>query len=474
MDEPLGECAQRGIVNQSPLSEALCYAYLNGIVQQAPGDPRPVHVPFALQPSPFSRQLVDHAQNVLCPGMLRLLNSVARDEVWLRTILAQPAADAARRGKDRMQRQLGLLGLDPQTAMMALSRADFMRADGQLKLVEINTISAAFTATAPRVQRMHRELLQRWPSETVQPQDVLLTNSDQQLASAFLKVRAHYEESTGQADTAIVFVVLEQEHLLCESLLEQAVRLHQPGLQLINLTLPGCSERLSLSSSTPPRLVLDDTTTVSVVYFRGGIYEACYSEAGWAARELIERSDAIKAPSIGCLLAGSKAVQAALVRPGALAEKMPTVPAEIHSQLLAGLTECWILGSVPAEIEAQAFEQPGEFILKQEQGIWVDEKLVSKLHELNEAEESNTDFILMRKIQGEPVSDVQFVREGEIIETGSGIQELGLYGTMLSDHQREVFVECAGYLVRTKPTHEADGGVCRGVAVLDSIALTDY
>ena len=175
-----------------------------------------------------------------------------------------------------------------------------------------------------------------------------------------------------------------------------------------------------------------------------------------------------------CLLAGSKAVQAALVRPGALAEKMPTVPAEIHSQLLAGLTECWILGSIPAEIEAQAFEQPGEFILKQEQGIWVDEELVNKLRELNESEESNTDFILMRKIQGEPVSDVQFVREGEIIETGSGIQELGLYGTMLSDHQREVFVECAGYLVRTKPTHEADGGVCRGVAVLDSIALTDY
>ena len=205
MDEPLGECAQRGIVNQSPLSEALCYAYLNGIVQQAPGDPRPVHVPFALQPSPFSRRLVDHAQNVLCPGMLRLLNSVARDEgapmnhcvsvshpslfsVWLRTILAQPAADAARRGKDRMQRHLELLGLDPQTAMMALSRADFMRADGQLKLVEINTISAAFTATAPRVQRMHRELLQRWPSATAEPQNVLLTNSDQQLASAFLKV----------------------------------------------------------------------------------------------------------------------------------------------------------------------------------------------------------------------------------------------------------------------------------------------
>ena len=116
-----------------------------------------------------------------------------------------------------------------------------------------------------------------------------------------MQVRAHYEESTGQADTTIVFVVLEQEHLLCESHLEQSVRHHQPELQLINLTLPGCSERLSLTSSTPPRLMLDGTTTVSVVYFRGGIYEACYSEAGWAARELIERSDAIKAPSIGCL-----------------------------------------------------------------------------------------------------------------------------------------------------------------------------
>ena len=33
--------------------------------------------------------------------------------------------------------------------------------------------------------------------------------------------------------------------------------------------------------------------------------------------------------------------------------------------------------------------------------------------------------------------------------------------------------KCVGYLVRTKPEGEADGGVCKGVAVLDSLVLAD-
>ena len=86
---------------------------------------------------------------------------------------------------------------------------------------------------------------------------------------------------------------------MCESLLEQAVRQQDPSVQLVDLTLPGCSDRLSLSEDSPPSLMLDGKTPVSMVYFRGGIGEACYTEPGWAAREMIERSYAIKAPSIG-------------------------------------------------------------------------------------------------------------------------------------------------------------------------------
>ena len=72
-----------------------------------------------------------------------------------------------------------------------------------------------------------------------------------------------------------------------------------------------------------------------------------------------------------------------------------------------------------------------------------------------------------------PVKGVTFVRDGVPIAKGPGIQELGMYGVFLGDGTAEEFVSCAGYLVRTKPEDEVDGGVCKGVAVLDSISLTD-
>ena len=75
---------------------------------------------------------------------------------WLREVLTQPAADAARRGKVRMARLLGLLDLNPQPVLLGVSRADFMKQQANLKLVEVNTISAAFTASAPVIQKMLR------------------------------------------------------------------------------------------------------------------------------------------------------------------------------------------------------------------------------------------------------------------------------------------------------------------------------
>ena len=54
-----------------------------------------------------------------------------------------------------------------------------------------------------------------------------------------------------------------------------------------------------------------------------------------------------------------------------------------------------------------------------------------------------------------------------------GVQELGLYGVILGDGQSEDLAACVGYLLRTKPENEVDGGVCKGIAVVDSLLLVD-
>lgn len=58
---------------------------------------------------------------------------------------------------------------------------------------------------------------------------------------------------------------------------------------------------------------------VSVVYFRAGYEPGHYpSQNEWDARYLIEKSAAIKCPSIHYHLAGTKKVQQALAKPGIL------------------------------------------------------------------------------------------------------------------------------------------------------------
>lgn len=60
-------------------------------------------------------------------------------------------------------------------------------------------------------------------------------------------------------------------------------------------------------------------TIVTVVYFRAGYEPDHYpSNSEWDARYLIEKSDAIKCPSIHYHLAGTKKVQQALAKPGIL------------------------------------------------------------------------------------------------------------------------------------------------------------
>jgi glutathione synthase len=68
---------------------------------------------------------------------------------------------------------------------------------------------------------------------------------------------------------------------------------------------------------------------VSVAYFRAGYTPNDYpTEEEWKARELIEKSKAIKCPSVGYHLAGTKAIQAALCKPGILERFLSTEECE--------------------------------------------------------------------------------------------------------------------------------------------------
>lgn len=59
------------------------------------------------------------------------------------------------------------------------------------------------------------------------------------------------------------------------------------------------------------------------------------------------------------------------------------------------------------------------------------------------------------------------------LKTVSSVVELGIYGVYIADRSQEYRNATAGSLLRTKSATAEDGGVVAGVAILDSVYLTD-
>ena len=136
-----------------------------------------------------------------------------------------------------------------------------------------------------------------------------------------------------------------------------------------------------------------------------------------------------------------------------------------------------------ARVLARLAEPDAEsnLILKKEPlGVSVGDSMVNTVKGMLANPDQNfRDHLLMEKIHAK-VTDapVSFIRDHAVRHVGLGIQEIGMYGSYFrrpapptaSAPSDTLRVRCGGYLVRTKPEHEADGGVCKGIAVLDSLA----
>lgn len=82
-----------------------------------------------------------------------------------------------------------------------------------------------------------------------------------------------------------------------------------PPYQTQTQTQTQIHARCRLDPSKGNALLLDGKEEVSVVYFRAGYTPVDYpSEQAWAARLMVERSKAVKCPTLGYQLAGTKKV----------------------------------------------------------------------------------------------------------------------------------------------------------------------
>lgn len=222
------------------------------------------------------------------------------------------------------------------------------------------------------------------------------------------------------------------------------------------------------------------TFEVAVVYLRAGYGPGDYPEdSAWQGRLQIERSNAIKCPTILTQLAGAKKVQQVLATPNE--SSAPSVLSRFTkndtSELEQSFTNIFPLDESPAGLEARKLAVDPElckgYVLKPQReggGNNIYRSAIPPF--LKSLPQSHwKSFILMEIIVPPPVHNM-ILRAGQI-EKGGVICELGVYGTCLWNQQTKEVLhnEEAGYLLRTKGDKSEEGGVAAGFGSMDSVVL---
>eukprot|EP01126_Amoeba_proteus_P051670 TRINITY_DN618_c0_g1_i13.p1 TRINITY_DN618_c0_g1~~TRINITY_DN618_c0_g1_i13.p1 ORF type:complete len:314 (-),score=65.03 TRINITY_DN618_c0_g1_i13:172-1113(-) len=214
-----------------------------------------------------------------------------------------------------------------------------------------------------------------------------------------------------------------------------------------------------------------DGYTVGVFYLRAGYSPQDHpTEIEWAARLTMEMSAAFVCPNIRYHLCGTKKMQQVWTNPGVLEKFLSQEEANFLRSCFAGQYSLDTEDN-PAEIISQALKSPDLYVMKpQREGggnLLSKEKMCTALRTLSPMELQS--YIIMDKILP-VVEETYFLSERGVV-VGPGISELGTYSVIIADEKEEYVNESVGVLLRTKSDGVEDGGVCSGIAFLNSVVL---
>ena len=259
--------------------------------------------------------------------------------------------------------------------------------------------------------------------------------------------------------------------------------------------------RISCSPDLHPGGLIE----ISTVYFRSGYMPNDYPESKYYnMRFLLERSKAIKCPTIALQLAGGKKVQEVLTRPGILERFLADKKYGEHvfgeheiNELRASFMAMWGLDvsddMLTRDITAlesgqeeygvrKAREKALSLVLKPQReggGNNVYKEAIPAFLDTLAPQERQA-WIAMELILPPDTGNYLIrARTSELKGTQAPIKtevisELGIYGwSLFGGCSKSVEEKEAGWLLRTKGKESNEGGVATGFSVLDSLILID-
>ena len=367
----------------------------------------------------------------------------------------------------------------------------------EIKQVEFNTIASSFGGLSAQITSLHRYLvaIDAYPPEVSsllqadEPLGIKLSRSGVSLAAGLRAAHQAYGASRTGLALCVIFLVqdpernaFDQRHLEYSLLNDHKTRSYRLPFDRVLTDTKLTDDRTLIY--TPPHS-LGTPHEVTTIYFRAGYSPSDYtSPTSWTARLHLERSAAIKCPSILTHLAGSKKIQQVLATPNSphLSRFLPDPT--VSARILKTFAPIYPLDTSPEGSEARTLASnphtARRYVLKPQREGGGNNIYRGAIPDFlaSQPESRWPAYILMEMIEPPPLTNV-ILRNGEI-QKGGVIGELGVYGVCLWRHGRgegdkgEILENFeAGYLLRTKGDTSEEGGVAAGFGAVDSACLVD-
>lgn len=431
-------------------------------------------LPVTLLPGKFPKKQFDFAKEIQ-PYVGELVHNIANDHDFLKESLADVIkTDEFTRNLWEIYETVRSKGVS-QPISMNILRNDFMLdknkkdLDVWLSNIEINTVAVSFGASTTQINKFHKNLMY-YTENPKFVQSHIENDNVTVLANGIIEAWKLYGNNNFSA--VVAFIVGDRERNIGDqTLLENRCYDLEPKIRIKRITLSQIHKNATLKEG---RLIYNDEYEIGLAYFRTGYTpEDFKGKDEWSARLLIERSSAIKSPSVKFQLVGTKRIQQVLTDPEILlrfAKKK-----EIADKLASTFVAQYSFDKENFEERVRfMLDNCENFVLKPQReggGHNIYKSDIRKFYEDLKDKTELYGFILMQLVD-------PFTSQNYIIKTNKTsyeketlISELGIYSVLISNDKNIVLNQTGGYLVRTKPAHVNEGGVATGFAALDSLYL---
>ncbi|XP_050479159.1 glutathione synthetase-like isoform X2 [Bombus huntii] len=436
--------------------------------------------PFILMPSPFPRKEFENACSIQIILNI-LMHRVAQDYNFLKATLEETIkVDNFTKKLFEICKIINKEGGSAQKISLGILRSDLMLDTSCpqedtikkcipyccWKQVEINTIASGFGWLGPASTELHKFVL-RELGYYKEIKNLPENNALEIICSSMIKAWKIY----GNEQAVILFVVEDVTYNICDQRFHEfEIKKQNPNVRVIRRNLTQLAATAKLGSN---KELIVDSYIVSVVYYRCGYEPGQYhTQKEWDVRLLIERSLAIKCPTIQYHLAGTKKVQQALAKPGVISRflKNERTCAEIK-EIFTDFDE---RGDAAIEM---GITNPHSFVLKPQREGGCNNKYGLDIKYFLESIKNKQDrvaWILMDKIHP-PIHKSHMIRPENNMSTESQelVSELGIFGVIIADENNVYLNKQSGHMLRTKLATANEGGVASGLGACDSPFLID-